>query len=115
MSVAEPTLQDLAAKFADSDDDVAEIREGNGAQSAEIPKPSAAQVNQESGPQADYDDDDEWNDDGDDWDSNDEAELASALEWADLREGMLIGVYIQVPPYVFWFHFSASSSSCTIP
>lgn len=91
-AAVEPTLQELSNKFADSEDELELTDTGDANQSR---PDSAAQVSKTEADlapaQALGDEEEEWDDEDDedeDWDSEDE-ELASALEWADLREGEL--------------------------
>ena len=93
----EPTLGELAAKFADSDDDLdtsveAEGVAPHGAQDASpAPPPAAAAAEGCPGPaeedEGGYGEGGDDEEDEEEWDSDDDDELASALEWADLRDG----------------------------
>jgi hypothetical protein len=101
--LAEPALRELAAKFADSDEDIESIQEHPLAtvalQSAEkglgFPLPQAHDSTHPDEPNvkhthaandAEGDEEAGFEEFEDDWDSEEE-ELASALEWADLRDG----------------------------
>jgi len=84
----EPTLQELAARYEDSEEEVAEpenphYRPTEGEQSL-----LAANGKDVGGAGAQLAPQGAWevDEDEDDWDSEDE-ELASAMEWADLRDG----------------------------
>lgn len=91
-STTEPTLQQLADKFADSDDDidaqhkysVEPFIDANNTARHTDPSSHADNPLPRSYNNDDFYDDE---DDDDEWNSEDE-ELASALEWADLRDEM---------------------------
>jgi RIO kinase 1 len=86
-ATAEPTLQELANKFGDSEDEM-EVSK-NGGDSA-IPRDAVGPDSTAAAPDQ-LEEEEQWGDEDDDeedeWDSEDE-ELASAMEWADLRDEM---------------------------
>jgi len=94
---SEPSLQELAAKFADSDEETLDTNETDPV----VAKPGHANEQVASGDAGDpsqakasltgdgleqFGDSEDDEDEEEDWDSEDE-ELASAMEWADLRDG----------------------------
>jgi RIO kinase 1 len=86
-AAAEPTLQELANKFGDSEDEMEVSRNGDG---SKIPRDAVATDSTAARPGGQAQEE-QWGDeedyDEDEWDSEDE-ELASAMEWADLRDEM---------------------------
>ena len=100
MASEEQTLQELEARYGDSDSEGEEPQQRPAGQSAQggpqqaPATPPAAAPPAGAGAQADGaaaaagsgSGSEEWDEEDEDWDSEDE-ELASALEWADLREG----------------------------
>jgi hypothetical protein len=93
-ATAEPTLQELANKFGDSEDEMDVSRnesEAQGAGDAVDSDSLAARPDQPQVAALEFEGE-QWGDEEDaeeeeeDWDSEDE-ELASAMEWADLRDG----------------------------
>ena len=96
--VAEPTLQELANKFVDSGDELEVTNTGDAKQliSDAAAQDSKPQAEGTTAAQTFLEGDDDWDDEDEedeDWDSEDE-ELASALEWADLREGNKKNIFL---------------------
>ena len=91
-AAVEPTLQELATKFCDSEDEV-DVPSANETAENELPDarslPDSAATETEATAAAaaneEYEEEEDYGDE-DGWDSDDE-ELASAMEWADLRDG----------------------------
>ena len=92
-------LQELAARYGDSDSEGEVPQRGPSAQEAQggtqqppatppaaAPPAGAGAQDDSAAAQGSGSGSEEWDEDDEDWDSEDE-ELASALEWADLREG----------------------------
>jgi RIO kinase 1 len=93
-ATAEQTLQELANKFGDSEDEMEVSQNVGGAQvagDAAGVDSTAARPDQGQAAAALLEEEEQWGDEEDeeeeDWDSEDE-ELASAMEWADLRDEM---------------------------
>ena len=100
----EPTLQELQQKFADSDEEVE--RPGGVDTAPPVPHddgtaPPASRWEQVVSDPHYYDNelreqngaDDDEEEDEEEWNSEDE-ELASAMEWADLRDGMFLCLFV---------------------
>lgn len=90
-AAAEVTLQELANKFADSEDEMDVSKTGDKVQVAgdAVGADSTAAHPGQTQTAALNEEEEQWEDEEDEedeWDSEDE-ELASAMEWADLRDG----------------------------